>query len=134
MRFLTIILFCFTTAFFSTKKSNVLDGVWIPVKQEISGAELPKSAFEKQRLVISDTTYTFYAESIDKGVSKFSDGKLDIWGKEGVNMGKHFMAIYKYEDEILTICYNLAGNVYPESFDTKGKPAYFTSTFIRQPK
>jgi uncharacterized protein (TIGR03067 family) len=133
MRLLTIILFCFTTAFFSAKKSENLNGVWIPVKQEMNGAELPKAAFEKQRLVISDTTYTFYAESTDKGVAKFGYGKLDIWGKEGVNTGKHFMAIYKYENEMLTICYNLAGNAYPDSFDTKGKPAYFASTFVKQP-
>jgi uncharacterized protein (TIGR03067 family) len=101
----------------------------VPVKQEIGGTLLPKVVFEKQKLIISNSTYTFTAESVDKGVVKYSNDKMDIYGKEGVNTGKHFTAIYKYENGELTICYNLLGNGYPEAFDTKGKPAYFLSVF-----
>ncbi len=54
---------------------------------------------------------------------------MDIYGKEGVNTGKHFTAIYKIENGQLTICYNLLGNIYPEAFETKGKPMYFLSLF-----
>jgi hypothetical protein len=49
-----------------------------------------------------------------------------------VNTGKHFTAIYKYENEELTICYNLAGDSYPQSFDSKGKPMYFLAVFKKQ--
>jgi len=48
---------------------------------------------------------------------------------DGVNARKHFTALYKYENGELTICYNLMGNGYPESFDTKGKATYFLSVF-----
>ena len=56
---------------------------------------------------------------------------MDIYGKEGVNSGKHFTAIYKFEEGLLTICYNLSGDRYPEAFETKGKPMYFLSVFKR---
>ncbi len=64
-----------------------------------------------------------------KGIVKYKDDKMDIYGKDGVNAGKHFTALYKLENEQLTICYNLSGDSYPESFMTEGKPAYFLSVF-----
>jgi hypothetical protein len=49
-----------------------------------------------------------------------------------LHTGKHFTAIYKYENEQLTICYNLSGDSYPETFETKGKPMYFLSIFKKE--
>jgi len=116
----------------TTAKQNKLNGTWIPVKQEMAGTNIPAPAFEKQKLIISDSNYTFIAESTDKGVVKYSGDKMDIYGKEGVNAGRHFTALYKYENGDLTICYNMAGNAYPENFDTKGKGMYFLSVFKKQ--
>jgi uncharacterized protein (TIGR03067 family) len=112
-----------------TMSTNKLNGTWLPVTQEMGGTALPKAAFENQKLIINDSNYTVIAESVDKGVVKTVDDKMDIYGKEGVNAGKHFTAIFKYENEQLTICYNLSGKNYPETFDTKGKPLYFLSVF-----
>ena len=109
--------------------SNPINGTWIPILQELGGQALPKTAFEKQKLILTDSTYTVIAESVDKGVVKYSGNKVDIYGKDGVNAGKHFSAIFKYENGQLTLCYNLQGNSYPETFDTKGKPFFFTSVF-----
>ena len=111
--------------------SNALNGTWIPVSQEIGGKVLPKAVFETQKLIVNDSTYTFTAESVDKGIVKYADGKMDIYGKDGVNSGKHFTALYKYANDQLTICYNLSGTIYPETFETKGKPLYFLSVFKR---
>jgi len=114
-------------------QTNDLNGTWIPVKQETAGKELPKAVYEKQKLVISDSNYTFTAESVDKGIVRYGKGdKMDIYGKEGVNTGKHFAAIYKFENEQLTICYNLVGDSYPEAFETKSKPTLFLSVFKKQ--
>src|SRR5882672_7608852 len=128
-----IFVFIIGVSYSATKnaatQSGKLNGNWVPIKQEMGGKLLPQSAFEKQTLIISDSTYTFTAESVDKGIVKHTDDKMDIYGKEGVNAGKHFTAIYKYENEQLTICYNLSGNGYPEAFETKGKPMYFLSVF-----
>ncbi len=122
----------------ATMKPNKLNGTWVPIKQEMAGATLPTAAFKNQKLIISDSTYTFIAESIDKGVVKYRDDKMDIYGKEGVNKGKHFTALYKYEtltngeSEELTICYNLSGDNYPETFETKNKPKFFLSVFTKE--
>ena len=113
-------------------ESNKLNGTWLPVKQEFGGTGLPLAAFEKQKLILNDSNYTLIAESVDKGVVKYKGDKMDIYGKEGVNSGKHFMAIYKYENEELTICYNLMGNSYPEAYDTKGQPLFFLSVFKKE--
>ena len=118
----------------ATSKPNILNGTWVPVKQEIGGSVLPNIAFAKQRLVINDSTYTLTAESVDKGIVKYTGNKMDIYGREGVNKGKHFTAIYKYENEELTICYNLAGDSYPETFETKGKRLFFLSIFKKRIK
>lgn len=110
--------------------TNQLNGTWVPVKQEIGGTALPKAALQ-QKLIIDNNNYTVIAESTDKGVIEYKGDKMDIYGKDGVNAGKHFTALYKYEGGQLTICYNLAGNSYPEAFETTGKPTFFLSVFER---
>lgn len=57
---------------------------------------------------------------------------MDIYGKEGVNTGKHFMAIYKLEYGELSVCYKLKGDKYPEGYDTKASPLYFLSVFRKE--
>lgn len=136
MKYFCFLLFVSLAACSTSKNtganSGVLNGIWIPVKQEIGGKQLPQAAFATQKLTISDSLYSFLAESLDKGVVKYSDGKMDIYGQEGVNKGKHFAAIYKQENGGLTVCYNLLGTHYPEAFDTNGKPMYFLSVFRKQ--
>ncbi|WP_421798707.1 TIGR03067 domain-containing protein [Haliscomenobacter sp.] len=122
----------------STKNTSVknkqLNGTWLPIKQEIGGKAFPAAVYQNQKLVIKDSTYTVVAESVDKGIVKFNGNKMDIYGKEGVNVGKHFTAIYKLENDELTICYNLAGNAYPEAFETTGKMTFFLSVFKKERK
>src|SRR5262245_60538971 len=137
---IAICVLCFDCS--TTKKTanapNKLNGTWIPVKEEIGGTSLPTTAFATQKLIIMDTTYTFTAESVDKGVVKYDHEKMDIYGREGVNAGKHFTAIYKFiadssnKGEQLAICYNLTGNGYPETFDTKGQRTFFLSVFRKE--
>lgn len=109
--------------------TNQLNGTWVPVKQEIAGTPMPEAALQ-QKLIIDDKNYTvIIGPSTDKGTIEYKGNKMDIYGKEGVNAGKHFTAIYKHENGQLTICYNLAGDSYPDAFETKGKPAFFLSVF-----
>ncbi len=113
-------------------QTNRLNGTWIALKQEMGGKALPQTFYEKQKLIIADSNYTVIAESVDKGIIQVAGNKMDIIGKEGVNTGKHFKAIYKFENDQLTICYNLAGDAYPESFETQGKKLYFLSVFKKE--
>lgn len=128
---------CLTVGCAISKKnatsSNALNGSWTPIKQEIGGKELPAAAFQAQKLIIHDSIYTFTAESVDKGTVNYKGKQMDIYGKEGVNAGKHFTAIYKLDNGQLTICYNLSGDAYPEAFETKSKPTLFLSVFKKEP-
>lgn len=113
-------------------QTNKFNGTWKTVRLEIDGSELPAESFQAQKLILSDSNYTFIAESVDKGIVRYKDGKMDIYGKDGVNNGRHFTAIYKFEGDLLVICYNMTGDKYPESFETKGKPAYFVAAFKKE--
>lgn len=112
-----------------TAKPGELNGVWVPIHQEMGGQQLPASFYEKQKLTITDNTYTLVAESVDKGEVNYNGNKMDIYGKDGVNNGKHFTAIFKIENGQLAICYNLAGDSYPKAFETKDQPMFFLSVF-----
>jgi len=139
MRFVTFVCILILTQSCAGPKMAVsqmskYNGTWIPIKQEMGGKTFPKAAFETQKLILKDSTYTVIAESVDKGVVRVKDNKIDIYGKEGVNAGQHFTAIYKYENEQLIICYNLKGDSYPVSFETKPKTLLFLSVFQREIK
>ena len=132
-RLFIISFICLTIGCAATRKSSnnsdVLNGTWTPIKQEIGGNELPAVVFQTQKLIITDTNYTFSAESVDKGTLYYKKGQMDIYGKEGINKGKHFTTIYKLDNDQLTICYNLQGDSYPAAFETKSKPTLFLSVF-----
>lgn len=130
LSFICLIIGCITA---KKKASNsyVLNGSWTPIKQEFGGKNLPSIVFQNQKLIINDSTYVLNAESVDKGILNYKNGNMDIYGKEGINTGKHFKAIYKLENEHLTICYNLKGDSYPVEFETKSKPLLFLSIFIK---
>lgn len=116
----------------TAKKPNRLNGTWVPQKQEMGGKEMPAATFAKQKLVMNDSNYTVVAESVDKGIIRIKGDKMDIYGKDGVNAGKHFTAIFKHTEKELTICYNLAGDSYPQAFETKSKPTLFLSVFKKE--
>jgi uncharacterized protein (TIGR03067 family) len=108
-----------------------LNGAWVPVKQELNGRNLPVS--ENSKLTIDNGKYAFETYgAVDKGDSTYDDGKIDIYSREGVNAGKHFKAIYKLEDDLYTVCYNLAGDSYPTKFDSTLGPMFFLCVFKRQ--
>jgi len=98
----------------------------------MKGQELPLDSFENQKLAIIGNSFLFMAESADEGNVTYGNGKMDIYVDVGVNAGRHFKSIYKYENELLTICYDLKGGDYPDTFDTSNNPNLFMSTFRRQ--
>jgi uncharacterized protein (TIGR03067 family) len=137
MKRLSILFLLFLTVSCSSTKetasnSGELDGDWYPIRQEMKGQELPLDSFENQKMAIIGNSFLFMAESADEGNVTYSNGKMDIYVDVGVNAGRHFKSIYKYENEQLTICYDLKGGDYPETFDTSKNPNLFMSTFRRQ--
>ena len=130
--FLALIILSCSSTKESVSNPGDLNGGWLPVKQEIGGKELPQSSFENQRLAIVEKSFLFIAESADEGTLTYGNGKMDIYVEVGVNAGRHFKAIYKLEDNFLTICYDLKGEDYPESFDTSVNPNLFLTTFRKE--
>ncbi|PQJ08895.1 hypothetical protein CJD36_021750 [Flavipsychrobacter stenotrophus] len=118
------------------KKAPVkeLNGIWIPVQQEIGGSPIPVGFMEGTELTIADSRYKVIAGVVDKGVIRYNGDKMDIYGKKGPNAGKHFMAIYKYDNGELTICYNLNGDAYPKAFDTKSNAMFLLSVYKKKGK
>ncbi len=126
---LTSLIFSCSTTKKVSSHLTTLNGSWTPTKQEIGSKDLPATYFQTQKLFILDTTYTLTAESVDKGTLTYKNGQMDIYGKEGVNKGKHFTALYKIDNNQLTIVYNLKGDSYPSDFETKSKPTLFLSVY-----
>lgn len=114
-------------------QASLMNGLWVPVRQELGGQQLPAAAFASQELHISDSLYTVIAESMDRGVVKLSGSRMDIYSREGVNAGKQFKAIYRMDREELVICYDLSGTDYPIEFSTANKPQYFMSVYKKKP-
>jgi uncharacterized protein (TIGR03067 family) len=111
---------------------NSFNGTWIPVQQELGGQQLPSAVFAGQKLILQDSSYTVSAEHIDKGSVIYHGNKMDIISREGANAGKQFKAIFKIENGLMTVCYDLSGKEYPQAFSTQGKPLYFLSVFKRE--
>jgi uncharacterized protein (TIGR03067 family) len=127
---LTLFFLYSMSAAISSKAQN-FEGVWIPVKQELNGEPLPVDP--QSKLTVQGGTYTFETTyDTDRGESTYGDGKMDIHSREGANKGKHFKAIYTMKGNQLTVCYNLAGDRYPETFETKGNALFFLCVFQRQ--
>jgi len=137
MKPLLIIFFIFLAVSCSSTKETVsnsgeLDGDWYPIQQEINGQQLELASFENQKLIIIGSSFIFMAESVDEGNVTYDNGKMDIYVDTGVNAGRLFKAIYKLENELLILCYDLKGGSYPESFDTSKNPNFFLSTFRKE--
>ncbi len=129
MGFLVAVLTGFSFLSLNNDKTYSLNGKWSPIRQEMGGKILPSDFFRNQKMILNDTSYTVIAESVDKGIINYGLGKMDIYGKEGVNAGKHITAIYRIEGRHLIICYNLKGITYPDSFNTAESTFLFLSDF-----
>jgi uncharacterized protein (TIGR03067 family) len=127
----TALLFIACSSGKKTTNEN-LNGNWIPVRQQMGGQDLPASFYAKLKLTIRNNTYLLTGETPDKGDCIYKNGKMDIYGKEGPNAGKHFMCIYKLNGDELTVCYNLKGDAYPTSFETKAGTMLFLSIYKKE--
>ena len=130
-KLLVTLFFLYTMSAAISSTAQNFEGVWLPLKQELNGQPLP--ADPQSKLTIQGGTYTFETSSgTDRGEATYGDGKMDIHSHEGANKGKHFKAIYTMEGNQLTVGYNLAGDRYPEKFETQGNALFFLCVFQRQ--
>jgi uncharacterized protein (TIGR03067 family) len=100
-----------------------IKGKWKIAEAQLGGKSLPVASFENLVLDIDETSYQLIEkEVIDSGVVELVPGSnpraLNITGVFGLNKGKTFRCIYKFEGGDMITCYNLGGETYPASFET----------------
>jgi uncharacterized protein (TIGR03067 family) len=98
-------------------------GKWKITGAEFGGRKLPSKEFENLILELDETSYQLIDEKvIDSGMLELSanavPASLTVTGLFGVNKGKTFQCIFKFEQDQLIMCYNLGGDSYPASFET----------------
>jgi uncharacterized protein (TIGR03067 family) len=101
----------------------IINGKWKITEAEFGGRKLPSKEFENLVLELDETSYQLIDEKvIDSGMIELSSNSvpasLTVTGLYGVNQGKTFKCIYKFEDDQLIMCYNLGGDSYPATFET----------------
>jgi uncharacterized protein (TIGR03067 family) len=102
-----------------------LTGAWVVAKIEGGGAELPKELFADVVLTIDGEKYKVEGipEGPQSGVVTIDATKeikeITIEPKEGPEADKPIKAIYQYEDDKLTVCYDLSGKAFPKEFKTE---------------
>ena len=118
------------------KGESKVDGTWLASKAELGGKPMPKKAIANLKLTLEEGEYEVVAESTDRGTVTYDRSAtpktMDIKGTEGPNKGKTILAIYKLEDDKLTICYDLSGMSRPSEFKTSPKTKLFLVTYERQ--
>ncbi len=116
--------------------ARALQGSWQPVEAELGGQRLPEQAMKGFSLTIQDGEYVVRTgEQLDKGTirvdTKPTPATMDVHGAQGPNEGKTFPAIYELKGDALRICYDLAGKVRPERFETAAGTQQFLVTYRR---
>ncbi|HEY8075250.1 MAG TPA: TIGR03067 domain-containing protein [Labilithrix sp.] len=111
----------------------MLDGKWIPIEAELGGAKMAAGALSSFELAIRNGTYEVPGDvgriDIHEGTSPPS---MDVIGTDGPNKGKTFPAIYELDQDLLTICYDLAGKERPTSFATASGTKQFLVKYKRK--
>ncbi len=98
-----------------------LDGKWGAVEAELGGNKMPQSLISSITLTLDGASYaTRVAGVADRGTLSLNTDlvphTMDITGTEGPNKNKTILSIYKQNGDELVVCYNLAGDDYPETF------------------
>lgn len=102
-----------------------MTGAWVVAQVEAGGSELSKELFADVTLTLDGEKYQVdgIPDGPQKGVVTIDATKdlkeMTIEPKEGPGDKKPLKAIYKFEDDKLTVCYDLKGEAFPKAFKTE---------------
>lgn len=118
-------------------KTDKLLGTWRPTAGELSGQKVPDAVLKATQMVLGKGTYVVtVGDVVDQGTWKVdatTDPKnLDIVGTDGPNKGKTLLAIYRFDGDRLTVCYDLLGKQRPGAFETRQTQPYYLVTYERK--
>jgi uncharacterized protein (TIGR03067 family) len=118
----------------SCSRQNPIEGIWVPISAELNGRPFPDEILKTIQLSIKGNDYVVNVGGVvDHGYIILDTTKIpmtmDIVGTEGPNKGKTIPAIYKVENRLLIICYDLDGHNRPVEFKSKPQSQLFLATY-----
>jgi len=124
MKLFLLVLASLTLSLTPSANLKKIQGTWKASAGQMGATNLPKPMLDKIVLILKGDTYDYdEGNGHDLGTLREVGDKpplgLDIVGTKGPNKGRTYLAIYKLERSVLTICYGLDGHR-PKSFDAKG--------------
>lgn len=139
------VLLCLAVVVGADDKKNEADrkamvGKWTVEKAEIGGKDITVSFKILKFEVREGGKYSTELGDIkDEGTFTADASKnpkqMDITATEGVNKGTTIPAIYKFDGDTLTVCYDLADKpARPEKFESKADTKTFLVTYKRAKK
>ena len=116
--------------------THPIEGLWQPLKAELSGEAAPPMVLERMTLTLRSGRYTvhFGGEVSDQG--NFTHGAaephalLTLAGERGANAGKIIPAIFQLVGDRLRICFGLDGKL-PAAFATNSTSRHYLVTYRR---
>jgi uncharacterized protein (TIGR03067 family) len=123
----------------SKEDVKAMEGTWLPLSAELSGAKFPDEVLKIMKLTLKGETYSVdVGGKLDKGTCKIDASKkpktLDIVGTEGPNQGKTIPAIYELTKDGLKVCYDLSGKERPKEFKSEKGTQQFLVVYQREKK
>jgi len=110
-----------------------LEGIWQPLYAELGGEEAPQEVLEQMDVELAAGKYAvrFGGEVADHGTFTVDDAGLTLVGIEGPNAGRTIPCIFKFTDDLLSICYGLGG-VRPLKYQTGKDPQLYLVNYARK--
>jgi uncharacterized protein (TIGR03067 family) len=118
------------------ERQFMFDGTWIPVTATMNGEALPVEVLQSTRVLFTGEKYLATVNDIrDYGTFKWDVAAkpptVTITGVEGPNAGRTMLAIYQFDHDRLTVCYDLQGLAFPTEFKAEAGSGLYLVTYRR---
>jgi uncharacterized protein (TIGR03067 family) len=113
-----------------------LEGLWQPLRAELSGESAPPMVLERMTLTLRSGRYTvhFGGEISDQGTFTHAASDphalITLTGQRGANAGRTIPAIFQLVGDRLRICFGLDGKL-PAAFATDATSRLYLVTYRR---
>jgi uncharacterized protein (TIGR03067 family) len=120
----------------SDSAPHPIEGLWQPLKAELSGEAAPPMVLNHMTLTLRAGRYAvhFGGEISDQGAFTHAPGDphstLTLTGECGANAGKTIPAIFQLVGDRLRICFGLGGKL-PSAFTTLSPSRVYLVTYRR---
>ncbi len=115
-----------------------LDGTWVPVAADVAGKPLYVGELRVKYFVLDSGGYSIIDRTnrvVDSGSYRVNDAAqpatLDIVGRDGPAAGRTLLAIYRLDENSLTVCYDLDGDERPATMQPRQDQLLLSITYAR---